>query len=58
MLSFGTEKQRRAVKMRTEFDAMRLDFADFGEAENLKTAAVGEDGHVPIHELVQAAGGA
>ncbi len=52
------EEQQRAVKVRTEFDAVRLDFPDFGEAENLEAAAVGENRLFPIHELVQAAGGA
>ena len=44
--------------MRTEFHAVRFDFADFGEAENLEAAAVGENGLVPVHEFVQPAGGA
>ena len=46
-----TEKQRRAVEVRAEFDAVRLYFPDFGEAENLETAAVGENGQFPIHKL-------
>ena len=44
--------------MRTKFDAVFFYFANFGEAENLEAAAVGENRLVPIHELVQAAGGA
>ena len=44
--------------MRAEFDAVRFDFPDFGEAENLEAAAVGEDRPFPIHEPVQSAGGA
>ena len=56
--SFGPRNNKRAVNVRTEFDAVRLDFPDFGEAENLEAAAVGEDRPFPIHEFVQAAGGA
>ena len=52
------EKQRRAVEVRAEFDAVRFDFADFGEAEDLEAAAVGENRLFPIHEPVQPAGGA
>src|SRR5271170_2759862 len=44
--------------MRTKFDAVFFYFANFGEAENLEAAAVGENRLVPIHELVQTAGGA
>src|SRR5262245_7549651 len=33
---------------------MGVDFADSGEAEHLKTAAVREDRASPVHELVQA----
>ena len=52
------EKQQRAVQVRTELDAVLLDLADFREAENLEAAAVGQNRPVPIHELVQPAGGA
>ena len=44
--------------MRAEFDAVRFDFPDFGEAEDLEAAAVGENRLFPIHEFVQPAGGA
>ena len=33
-----------AVNMRLEFDAFLLDFAEAGEAENLETAAIGQNG--------------
>ena len=52
------DKQKRTVKVRTEFDAVFFHFANFCEAENLKAAAVGENRLFPIHEFVQAAGGA
>src|SRR5581483_10452261 len=54
---FRAEKTKRAVNMRTKFDAVRFDFPDFGETENLKAAAVGENWQIPIHEFVQPAGG-
>ena len=44
--------------MRAKFDAMLLHFANFGEAENLKAAAVGEDRLFPVHKLVQSVSGA
>ena len=53
----GTQKQGRAIEVRTELHAVRFNFADFGEAEDLETTAVGENGQLPVHELVQAAGG-
>jgi len=34
---------------------MRLDFPDFGEAEDLITTAVGENRQLPIHEAMQPA---
>jgi len=43
--------------MRSELDPVGFDFADLGETEHLKTAAIGENRLVPIHELVQPAGG-
>jgi hypothetical protein len=52
-----TEKQRRAIQMRAEFNAVRLDLPDFGEAEDLEPAAVGQNRFFPIHEPVQPAGG-
>jgi len=53
----GTEEQKRAVKMRAEFHAVLLDFANLGEAENLEAAAVGENGFGPVDELVEITGG-
>ena len=41
------EKEQRAVEVRAKFDAVLLDFADFGEAEDLEAAAVGQDRPVP-----------
>jgi len=43
--------------VRAELDAVRLDFADFGQAENLEAAAIGQDRFVPVHEPMQTAGG-
>jgi hypothetical protein len=40
-----------------EVDAVFDDLADLGEAEDLESAAVGEDGQGPVHEAVEAAGG-
>ena len=53
---FRPEKQFGTIEVRTEFHTVRLHFADLGEAEDLEPAAVGEDGLLPIHEGVQAAG--
>ena len=50
------EEMPRAVDVRGELDAVRLDLAERGEAEDLESAAVGQDGVVPVLELVQAAG--
>ena len=44
--------------MRAKLDAVRHNFADFCQAENLEPAAVREDGLVPVDESVQPAGGA
>ena len=52
----GAEKQQRTVQVRTELDAVRLDFSNFGQAENLESAAVGQDRVGPVDEFVQAAG--
>ena len=54
----GAEKEKRAVEMRAEFDAVGFDFADGGKAEDLEAAGVGEDWERPIDEIVQATGGA
>ena len=37
------EKKQRAVQMRTKFDAVRFDLSDFGQTEDLKSAAVGQN---------------
>ena len=52
-----SEKQRRAIQMRSELHAMRFDLADFGEAEDLETTTVGENRMRPVDEFVQPAGG-
>src|SRR4051794_9512891 len=41
--------------MRTELDTMRLDFTYRSQAENLETAAIGQDGSGPIYKAVQTA---
>ena len=41
--------------MRLEVDTFLLNLAQRGQGEYLESAAVGEDGTVPAHELVQAA---
>ena len=43
------------VHMGVEADALLLDLPQLGQGENLETAAVGENGAVPVHEPVQAA---
>src|SRR5204863_5886833 len=43
--------------MRAKLDAVRFDFANFGEAEDLEAAAVSEDGAGAIDELMQTARG-
>ena len=55
---FGAQEKQRAIEVGTEFDAVRFDFANGGEAEDLEAAAVGQDWEWPIDEIVQAAGGA
>ena len=44
-----------AVDMRAEFNAFVIDFPQAGQAENLETAAVGQNSPVPVHETVQPA---
>lgn len=44
--------------MRAEFHAVFFNLPNFRQTKNLKTAAVGENGQIPIHEFVQATGGA
>ena len=54
----GPEEQQRAVQVRAELDAVRLDLADGRQAEHLEAAAVGQDRPRPIDEPVQPARGA
>src|SRR4030095_1720787 len=54
---FGAEKTQRAVEVRPELHAVRLDLPNLGQAEDLESAAVGQDRLWPVHELMQAAGG-
>ena len=49
------DKEERAVKMGAEFDALRFDFANLCQAEDLETAAVGENWPGPVDELMQTA---
>ena len=44
----------RAVEVRFEFDALVPDPAEIGEAQDLVSAAVGENGALPAHEAVDA----
>jgi hypothetical protein len=53
--AFGAQFQQAAVDVRTEDGGAVVDLEVGGEAEDLVTAAVGEDGPVPAHEAVQAA---
>ena len=55
---FGAEEEEGAIEVRAEFDSVRFDFADGCQAEDLKAAAVGEDGQRPVDKFVEAAGGA
>ena len=43
------------VHMGIEADALLLDLPQLGQGKDLEAATVGEDGAVPVHELVQAA---
>jgi len=52
---FRSEEMHRAVEMRTEAYPVVGDFAQIGEAEDLVTAGIGEDGAAPGHERMQAA---
>ncbi len=49
----GRDEGGRAVEMVLEADAVLRDFAQLREGEDLVAAAVGQDGAVPVHELVQ-----
>ena len=46
---------RVAVQVGLEGDAVFRDLAEVGEAEDLKTAGIGEEGAGPGHEAVQSA---
>ena len=49
------EQVSRAIVNGAELDALVLQHARAGQAEDLESAGVGEDGPVPAHETVQAA---
>ena len=49
------EEEQRAIKVRTKLNAMRLDLPDLREAEHLEAAAVGEDGLLPVDEIMKPA---
>ncbi len=51
----GAEEEFAAIQVGAELDSRIGDLAELGEAEDLKTTAVGQDRLVPIHELVQSA---
>ena len=51
----GAHEDALAVHMGGELHALLGDLAEGGQGEDLKSAAVGEDGFGPIHELVEAA---
>ena len=53
--ALGRHKDARAVHMRGEGDPLLGDVAELRERKDLKPAAVGEDGPVPVEEAVQAA---
>ncbi len=52
---FGGEGVEIAIEVRLEDDALIGDLAQAGEAEDLKSAGIGEDGVGPGHEAVEAA---
>ena len=52
---FGAHEDAVAVQMGSEGHALLGDLAQLGEAEHLKSAAVGQDGAVPAGKLVQTA---
>jgi len=51
---FRPQKHHATVHWRLEFHAGFVDFADRRQAEYLKTARIGQDRSVPVHEAVQA----
>ena len=52
---FRSHEDFASVDMGGEVHALLLDSAQRGQREHLKSAAVGQDRSIPIHELVQAA---
>ena len=46
---------RRAVDVILKLDALLRDFSQLRQRKNLVTAAIGQDGSVPVHKVVQAA---
>src|SRR5438270_14072811 len=53
--SFGRKEMRIAVEMRVKQHTLLGDLADRIQAEDLKSAGIGEDGTGPSHEAMQAA---
>ena len=53
----GSKKEQRAIQVRSKLHAVRLDLANGGKAENLKSTAVGQDRRLPVNEGVQPACG-
>src|SRR5579862_1797307 len=52
---FRAKKMSRPVEMRTKRYAFFRDFAQIGQAENLKPARIGKNRPIPTHEPVQTA---
>ena len=53
--ALGRQHVARAVDVRLEAHALLAHLADARQRHDLKAAAIGEDGPVPAHEVVQAA---
>lgn len=53
---FRRHEMPGAIQMRGKGDPLLTDLAQIPQGKNLEPAAVGEDGPVPIHKFVQAAG--
>src|SRR5579884_865577 len=53
--AFGCQLHQRTIDVRTKHGGMIVDLARRRQAVDLKTAAVGENGTVPAHEVMQAA---
>src|SRR5580704_11142428 len=53
--ALGSEDMLRAVEMGAKRDTVLSDFAEFTEAEDLKSTGVGKNGARPRHETVQSA---